>query len=281
MTVLFILASAVAAAASGWLFLHCLVWVYLRYRQRFDTHIAGGMEELFLFPDPGKLWAANLVLCVVAGVVGYVLTQTAWITAAMVFLMLAVPRYGLRYARRRRWARFEKQLPDLLMALAAALRAGAGLQAALSSLVPQSPQPLKQEFSLLLRQQRLGVPLDHGLDGLLLRMPVEGARLVVSALKIATRSGGGLATTLDGMAATLRARLHMQARLQALTSQGRMQAWLMAAMPPVLAMVLHYLDPDAMQRLWATPLGWAALAVIVVLETVGILLVRRIVTIQI
>lgn len=281
MIVLFVLASAIAVAASGWLLLHCVARLYLRYRQRFDTYIAGGMEDLFLFPDPGRLWMANLVLCTVAGLVAYVLTGTIWIAAAMAFLMLAVPRYGLRSARRRRWARFETQLPDLLMALAAALRAGSGLQAALSSLVPQSPQPLKQEFGLLLRQQRLGVPLEQGLDSLLLRMPVEGARLVVSALKIATRNGGSLAATLDGMAATLRARLHMQARIQALTSQGRLQAWLMAAMPPILAMVLHYLDPDAMQQLWSTPVGWASLAVIVVLETVGILLVRRIVTIQI
>lgn len=281
MAVMFVLACAVASAAGGWLLLRSAAWVYRRYRRRFDAHMAAGMEDLFLFPDPGRLWAANLGLCVLVAVLAHVLAGQLWLSAGVAMTALALPRYGLHWARQRRRMHFEAQLPDLLLALAAALRAGVGLQTALCSLVPQAPQPLRQEFSLLLRQQRLGMPLDHGLDELLRRMPAEGTRLVVSALKIATRSGGSLGAALDGMAATLRARLHMQARLRALTSQGRMQAWLMASMPPALALVLQRLDPDAMQRLWETPTGWSALAVIALLETVGIVLVRRIVTIQI
>ena len=83
------------------------------------------------------------------------------------------------------------------------------------------------------------------------------------------------------MSVTLRARLHLQGRIQALTAQGRMQAWVVACLPPLLALVLDRLEPEAMAALWHTPLGWSVLAAIVVLESLGIYLIRRIVAIDV
>jgi tight adherence protein B len=165
--------------------------------------------------------------------------------------------------------------------LAGALRAGAGVQSALRHIVPQSPAPLAQEFGLMLREQRMGVSFEHALAALYRRMPTEGAALVVSCLTIAAQSGGSLAETLDGIADALRARLHLLGRIQALTSQGRMQAWVMAGLPFALALALSYLDPESMSALWGSPLGWAVLAVVGMLEFMGILFIRRIVNIDV
>jgi tight adherence protein B len=103
----------------------------------------------------------------------------------------------------------------------------------------------------------------------------------VSSLKIASQSGGGLAETLDAIAGTLRARLQLLGRIRALTAQGRMQAWVMAGLPFVLALALSYLDPQSMAALWSSMTGWAVLGAIVILELAGILFIRRIVNIEV
>ena len=196
-------------------------------------------------------------------------------------LVLVLPRFGLASLRRRRIRRFERQLPDFLMSLAAALRAGSGLQVAVRQIVLQSPAPLSQEMGLMLQEQRMGLSFDAAINNLGARMPGQGTALVVSALRVAMQSGGNLSETLERIAATLRARLYMQGRIQALTSQGRMQAWVMAALPLLLALVLDYLDPDSMALLWHTPPGWAVIGVVLLLEGCGLLLIRRIVAIDV
>lgn len=133
----------------------------------------------------------------------------------------------------------------------------------------------------MLRHQRLGLSFEQALTSLHERVPTEALGLVVSSLKIASQTGAGLASILDNIAATLRSRLYLLGRIRALTAQGRMQAWVMAGLPLLLAACLHYLDPASMQMLWRSPLGWVVVAAILALELIGLFWIRRIVTIQV
>lgn len=273
--------AAMAVAILVWFLMRHAGPGYRRYRQSFEAQAVNRLSEFFVFLDPAQVWLANLLACVVIAIAGYILSDSFLMAAGGATASLLAPQYVLRRLRRRRMQRFDEQLPDLLMALASALRAGSGLQAALRQIVAQSPVPLAQELGLVLRQQRMGMALEQALAELVGRMPTEGTSLVASSLNIATHSGGGLAEALERIAATLRARLHLLGRVRALTSQGRMQAWVMAGLPLVLALVLHYLDPGSMELLWGTPAGWAVLAVIALLESAGMMLILRIVDIQV
>lgn len=133
----------------------------------------------------------------------------------------------------------------------------------------------------MLREQRLGVTWEAALQHLQTRMPADSTSLVVAAMRIAAQTGGNLAEALESIAQTLRARLQLQAKLRALTSQGRMQAWIVGALPLLLLAVLDQLEPDIMGLLWHTPMGWGVLSVVVVLEVAGVLLIRRIMRIDI
>lgn len=281
MVIVFVLSIVIVAAVLSWFLQQYVSHAYQRYRNAFKKEATLRMSEFFLFLDPAQLWFANLVLCGFVVAFVYMVAGSVWLSAAAGALTVVAPQYTIKHLKRRRLRRFDEQLPDLLQALAGALRAGSGVQSALRHIVAQSPVPLAQEFGLVLREQRMGVSLEQALAGLYRRMPTEGAGLVVSSLKIAAQSGGSLAETLERIAATLRARLHLLGRVQALTSQGRMQAWVMACLPIVLGVVLNQLDPDSMQVLWQTPLGWTVLGVIAGLELTGILFIRRIVDIQV
>jgi len=165
--------------------------------------------------------------------------------------------------------------------LAGALRAGAGLQPALQHIVSQSLPPLSQEFSLMLREQRLGLGFQDALRQLHQRMPTESCGLVVSALGIAAQTGGGLADTLESIAQTLRARQHWLGRVRALTAQGRMQSHIMAGLPVCLLLVLSRLEPEAMALMWQTWYGWLVLLAICGLEGLGIVWIRRVAAIDV
>ncbi|HUH59006.1 MAG TPA: type II secretion system F family protein [Candidimonas sp.] len=281
MMALFATAVCIAVAIASWYVQKSAGRAYGKYRSAFKKEASMRMSEFFLFLDPAQLWFINVVVCIVILSLAYVVSGSIWISAATGTVALAIPAYIIRRLKRRRAQHFDEQLPELLLALAGALRAGSGVQSALRHIVAQSPTPLAQEFGLMLREQRMGVSFEQALGGLYSRMPTEGTGLVVSSLKIAAQSGGSLAETLERIAATLRARLHLLGRVHALTSQGRMQAWVMACLPLALAIVLNQLDPDSMRQLWHTPMGWTVMAVIACLELTGIFFIRRIVDIQV
>lgn len=272
----FCTAGVLAWIAQGW-----FIDAFGRYREAFRDQADVRLAEVFLFLDGRQLWVLNLLVCATAGLaVGLLSGQ--WVLAVVAGLCaLGLPTWLVRRARARRWARFDAQLPDLLLALAGALRAGSGVQSALRQVVVQFPAPLSQEFGLLLREQRMGVAFDEALRQLAQRLPTDSTRLVVSALTIALHNGGNLAETLERIALTLRARLHLLGRIDALTSQGRMQAWVMAALPVLLGLVLYQLEPEAMSQLWGSALGWVVIGVIVLLECVGVYMIRRIVNIRV
>ena len=277
----FLLSMAIGVGAGCWLLQIWFGKVYTNYRQAFKQQASDRLGEFFLFVDPGQIWMSTMGLCVVIMVLVYVATEGLVLAFLSGLFCLLVPQYLIRRFRKKRLQRFDEQLPELLQALAGALRAGAGLQSALRHIVAQSAPPLSQEFGLMLRQQRMGMSFEQALADLYRRMPFEGLGLVVSALTIAAQSGGNLAEILESIAATLRARLRLLGRIQALTSQGRLQAWIMAALPLVLAVAFHFLDPDTMRALWETPAGWSIVAAIVVMEGVGIMFIRKIVAIQV
>lgn len=258
-----------------------LVVAYGRYRAIFTDQADVRLAEVFLFLDARQLWALNVAFC--AAVVLLVGLMSANVVLAFILGVgaLGVPPLLARRTRQRRLAKFDSQLPDLLLALAGALRAGSGVQTALRQVVSGFAPPLSQELGLMLREQRMGRAFDEALSGLSMRMPTESTRLVASALTIAAHNGGNLAETLERIAFTLRSRLHLLGRIDALTAQGRMQAWVMAGLPLLLAVALHYLEPQAMAQLWESALGWTLIATVLVLEVAGVLLIRRIVNIEV
>lgn len=252
-----------------------------RYRQVY-THEAGvKLSEVFLFVDPAQLWLAAIMLALLAGLSAFAASGSVVLGGMAAVLAARLPRQLVGRLRRRRLAHFQLQLPGALLALSSALRAGVGVSTALRHIVDHSQVPLAQEFALMLREQRLGVSFDVALENLGARVPSEASALVVAALRVASHTGGNLAETLEGIARTLRDRLQLEGKVRALTAQGRLQAWIVGALPLLLMAVLDRMAPEAMAMLWHTPAGWVVLAGVAVLETVGMLMIRRIVDIDI
>lgn len=252
-----------------------------RYRERFTQRVRFQAREFFLFIDPRQLFVANIALVLLAGALVWMVTGSPVLGIPVMVMGALTPRLAYAWMKRRRLDTFESQLPDALLTLAGGLKAGIGLNTAIAQLVAEAQAPLAQEFTLLLREQRLGLTMEQCLNNLARRVPTQTTILIVSAMRIAGETGGSLAETLERASHTVRNRLQMEGKIRALTSQGTMQAWVVGLLPMFLLFILNKMEPEAMSELWNTPLGWGVLAVIAFLEVMGVYVVRKIVRIDV
>ena len=272
---------ALSAALLAWFAVDLGTVTLAHYRARFTRQAKFQAQEFFLLVDPKKLFAANLAVMALGTLLAWMLTCSVLLAVPVIFALAMLPRTGYAWMRKRRLRQFEQQLPDALMMLCGGLRAGASMSSAIQQMASEAQNPLAQEFSLVLREQRLGVSMEQSLNNLSRRVPTQTTVLVVSAMRIASETGGGLAETLERSSHTIRSRLQMEGKIEALTAQGKMQAWVVGSLPILLMLVLNQMEPDSMAMLWHSRIGWATLVVIAFLEVMGVYLIRRITAIDV
>jgi tight adherence protein B len=231
--------AAIAATLFAWFVIDIGISTMARYRAQFTERAGFQAREFFLFVDPGKIFAAHVALVVLGSMLTALFFRSVVPGLGAGAALGLMPRFAYARLRQRRLRRFEEQLPDALTMLSGALRAGLSLRSAISQLVIEAQAPLGQEFTLLLREQRLGATLEQSLNGLVRRVPTPTTILTVSAMRIASETGGGLAEMLERTANTVRSRLQIEGKIRALTAQGKLQAWIVGLLPVGLMLVLN------------------------------------------
>ena len=78
-----------------------------------------------------------------------------------------------------------------------------------------------------------------------------------------------------------RERFRLEGRIRALTAQGKLQGWIVGLMPLALGLILNYMRPDLMQPMLHSKFGYALIATILVMEVIGMVMIRRIVAIDV
>ncbi len=254
---------------------------YGHYRDRFDRTVGNELRAAFLFTSVARLFVLNLSVVLASGLLALWLTGRILPAIGVALLVGLLPRLAVRWLRRRRIQSFRQQMPELLSLLAVSLKAGASLNAALAELAEQMPPPARQEFSMVLREQRMGRPLDAALVSLETRLPVEETVLLVSALRLGLRAGGSMAGTLQSLSGATRRRLMLEGKVRALTAQGRMQAWVMGLLPFVVLGALLTIQPELIDLYFGTTAGLSVLAVVALLQLAGAWVISRMVAIEI
>lgn len=274
-------ATAVAVAA-GVLAAWRLAVGFSRSHSGSVRHWAGqDLAELFLFVDPARAARASAIALLAVPLLGVAAGAPAWLIVTLWIGALVAPRAVSARLRRRRRRRIATQLPDAADALASALRGGAGLSQCMALLAQHQRPPLREELSLLLRQQRLGVSLDESLAHWSARAHCADVAQFCATVRVARELGGGLGDALQRFSSAVRRRRAIEDKIDALTSQGRMQGVIVSLLPMLLILALWLLEPRATASLFATPAGWATLTVVIALQAAGWILIRRIVRIEV
>ena len=251
-----------------------------QYEQRYLTQGSQDLTEMFLFFSPRQILMLTLATATVMALVGLVVFN--WFVAALMGAAgFIVPFYGIKKLRERRIQRFEQQLVDSLVQMAAAFRAGLTLPQAMDNIAQEMPKLLSQEFSLTIKEVKLGVMQEEALQNMANRVGSEDLQLVVTSTNVARQLGGNMAEMYDIISATVRERFRLEGRIRALTSQGKLQGWVVGSMPLALGLVLNFMRPDLMEPMLKSTFGYFLISTILLMEIVGIWIIRRIVAIDI
>ena len=272
-----LVASLLAAFAAAWaarLVQQALQRAVRGYRERYGIGTARDfLRALPLLDAAGvrALGAAGAIALAAPGaLVGGV--------AAGLLLALAggaAPFFLVGWLRTRRVRLFDRQLVVALESAASGLQAGLSLLQSLEGACAESESPLRDELGLALREIRMGASVEEALDELCARVASEELGLFVAGTAMARQVGGNLAASYRTIAEALRERFRVEGKLQALTAQGRLQGWVVGALPLLLALVIHRIRPDLVEPLLTHPVGWARAAVAIALEVVGFFWIRR------
>jgi len=257
------------------------------YERSYGDAVRGQLEGMFMFIPPQQLLTLKMSCATLGGILGFALFFGAGLFAATIIGLIAMipfyflPDKVLQFLYQKRLDHFNDQLVDGLITLSNGLRSGLNFQQAMDVLVQEMGPPISQEFNLVLQEIKLGVQTEKALESLAKRVPDEDLGILVTALNIARGVGGNLAEIFDKIAIVIRERKRIEGKVRAITAQGKLQAIVMASMPLVIALAMHFIDAHTLSYLYKTVPGVLIIIVVAVADYIGYRVIKSIITIDI
>lgn len=222
------------------------------------------------------------IACV--GLLGFVVafrfSFSLWFALLGAAIGAVLPYLYVKRARDKRLLKFEEQFPEAIDLVARALRAGHSLPTGLSMVADELVAPVGTEFRTLYDEQNYGLTLPDALRNFARRIPVLDARFFVTAVLTQRDAGGNLAEVLDNLAEVIRARFKVKRQVRVISAHGRITGWVLAGLPPSVALASFIISPVHMQTLLGDPLGVNMIMAAAVMQVLGTLIIRKIVDIE-
>jgi tight adherence protein B len=229
------------------------------------------------------LKAAELVYIMIGsglalGILAAALGLPIWVVGKSIGGGALLPYVIVAYLARRRLKAFEMQLPDLLVTMAASLKAGHSFRQGIQSVVDEGQEPASKEFKRVLTETRLGRPMDDALAEMGERMGSKNFEFVLSAVTIQRQVGGSLAGLFDMVADTVRQRHQFQRKIKGLTAMGRASAYVLVGLPFLVFFAINVVDRDYMDPLFETSTGHKLIIATLVMMALGSAILKKIVS---
>lgn len=244
------------------------------------------MDKMFIDTDRKRVTYAMLAMSFGPAAIVFLLTWPhvlfgAFLGGALMILGWQLPRIIITNLWERRCTRLVDQMVDGMTIMSNGIKAGQSLTQSMERVVENMAGPLPQEFGLILNKVRLGMSVEDALNEFGDRIPRQDVQMFVTAVVILKETGGNMAETFQTITTTVRERQKVEKKIEAMTAQGNMQAIIVTLVPLILLGVFLALDPDYVMPLFTKPLGWFCLTIVVTLQIIGLVVMRKIVTIKV
>ena len=217
-------------------------------------------EKLALFFEQSGVQVTPIQVALLAAAGTIVAASIGWLTtrhlAFTLFLGLlggAIPVIYVVTVRNRRLRRLQHQLPDAFDVISRMMQAGRTFPQAMQTAAQDASQPLSQEFGYCCDQQQLGMPQDAALKDLARRNGLLEIKIFVLAVSIHRQTGGNLSSLLEKLADVIRGRVRMNDMISALTSEARMQVYVLTVLPIIALIVMTVVRPVYAKELYDRP----------------------------
>lgn len=254
---------------------------------RLASSTGAGSRLARLIDQSGKKMGVSTVLLgalllgIVMAVLAVTLLRENWVFVPAFLVGCALPFLVLTRMRSRRLRKFEEQFPEALDLLARAIKAGHAFTTAMGMVAEEAQDPTGHEFKKAFDEQNFGLPLKEALNNMAIRMPLLDVRFFATAVLIQRETGGNLSEILEGLAHVIRERFKILRQVRVYTAHGRMTGYVLLALPAFLAIALSFINPEHMNTLFNERAGRMMIAGTVVLQTIGYLWIRKVVTIEV
>lgn len=205
-----------------------------------------------------------------------------WLGGLLTALVAAtLPLMSVVRAKFKRMNEFLMQMPEALDLVGRAMRAGHAFPGGLKMVADELRDPIGTEFRVTFEELNLGLSVENAMLNLLERIDVAELRYFVVTVLIQRESGGNLAEILDKISRLIRERIKLLGRVRVLSTQGRLEAWILTILPFVVAGVLFAISPKLISVLWIEPAGRVMLLITAIMMLTGILIMWRMVRIRV
>lgn len=250
-----------------------------RYWQRYLSWIESQLRSMFIF-TPGRTIAIGQ-LFVMFGVLVAKVTFDLPLWGVFILVAAVAPAIYIHYLRRERVLQIEDQLDNFILALANALKTTPSIGAAFQSCVAIVEDPIRQEIDLAIKEIKVGSSLDQALLHMAARVGSQPLDSALSSILIGRQVGGNLPKVLETTANSLREMKRLEGVIKTKTADGRMQMWVIGAMPFIFLVTLSIVWPGYYDPLTRNLTGYMIIAAISICWVTALILARKILAVDI
>lgn len=270
------LCSIAAITLLGYTFIPGIFKFFNKLQEKKTEQISRQLDEMFMVElKPKKLILFQFLGPFALGLIGFIFFQNMLVAIIGGLVGFGLPSFLIKNLEKKRKAQFHSQLVDALNILSSSLKAGFSLFQAIEALVEEMPAPLSQEFGLILKQNKMGIPLERSFEELRERMPSSEIDLIIAAILIARETGGNLTQVLENLAHSVREKKKIADQIKTLTTQGRWQGVIMSILPVVFAIFVYRMNPGFANIMLNSPVGRILLGYAFISEIIGVILIHK------
>ena len=280
-TVVFISALLVAYQFSG----RILDWIKFQSIGTRD-YIADKLTLMMIDIPPEKILIGQVSISAGLGGIVFLMCLPNFAPGIFFGILMAVigwliPKPIVNMMYQKRCDKFVGQMVDGLGLMSNGMRSGLSVMQAMGLVSQEMPDPIQQEFNLILSQNKLGISLEEAFVNLSKRVISDEVEMFVTSVNILKETGGNLAETFDTITTLIRERIKVEGKIKALTAQAFWQGIILMCVPPFMAGVLSQSDPELMKPMFTSPLGWVILSLVVILEIVAFFVIQKVTRIDV
>ena len=199
---------------------------------------------------------------------------------AVVLLGLLSPLIIIKRAKAKRLILFEKQLGDALLLISNCLHAGLTFQQAIANIAQEMPDPIGKEFGYTIKEIQLGNNIDTALTNMVQRVNSTDLMLTISSIQIQRQVGGNLMEILENISVTIKERIKLKDDIRVMTASGRISSVVVGLIPVFIGGLLMLINPAYIKTFFDTSMGIGMLITATVMELIGFIIIKKIVTVK-
>jgi tight adherence protein B len=193
----------------------------------------------------------------------------------------SIPFLYLTQLKRKRIAKFKRQLPEALDLMARALKAGHAFTNGMKLAADEFDDPLGPEFAEALDEINFGISVPDALRNMTKRIDCSEIRYFVVGVILQRETGGNLAELMGILSYLIREKFKFQGKVRTLSAEGKLSAVILIALPFFIAGWLQFSNPKYLATLFIDPIGKVMMIGAALLMIIGIFVMKKMVSIEV